>query len=95
MSYSNHVGRISAKTATAEYGYTTKNLKKVNNPGMFCYTVPMSTKTLVWIGTIVGSTIGGMIPELWGAGFLSLSSLFLSSLGAAAGIIIGFKLGND
>lgn len=28
-----------------------------------------------WIGVLVGSTIGGMIPELWGDGMLSALAL--------------------
>ena len=40
----------------------------------------------------VGSTLGGWIPSLWGAGFFSFSGLILSSLGAIAGIYIGFKM---
>jgi hypothetical protein len=33
-----------------------------------------------------------MIPNLWGAGVLSFSSIFLSAIGGAAGIIVAFKL---
>jgi uncharacterized membrane protein YeaQ/YmgE (transglycosylase-associated protein family) len=43
---------------------------------------------------IVGSTIGSFIPALWGAGTFSFSSIIFSSLGALAGIYLGFKLGN-
>jgi uncharacterized membrane protein YeaQ/YmgE (transglycosylase-associated protein family) len=52
----------------------------------------MNSRSLVWLGTIVGSTLGGLIPELWGASFLSFSSLFFSALGACIGIYIGFTL---
>jgi len=52
----------------------------------------MTPKQVIWIGTIVGSTIGGFIPDLWGAGLFSFSSILFSALGAAAGIYIGFKL---
>lgn len=40
----------------------------------------------------IGSTIGGLIPGLWGAGFLSFSSVILSAVGALAGIYIAFKM---
>lgn len=53
----------------------------------------MNTKTLVWIGMAVGSTIGSYIPSLWGSGVFSMSSIFFSAIGAIAGIYIGFKLG--
>lgn len=49
-------------------------------------------KHSIWIGMVAGSTIGGFIPSLWGAGILSFSSIFLSALGGIAGIIIAFKL---
>jgi hypothetical protein len=43
---------------------------------------------------LIGSTIGGLIPELWGADMFSYSSLWLSGVGAFAGLWLGFKLGN-
>jgi len=52
----------------------------------------MNTKSLIWIGLFVGSTIGGFIPKLWGASFFSLSSLILSVIGGFIGIWIGFKI---
>ncbi len=55
----------------------------------------MNTKSLVWIGAFVGSTIGGFIPDLWGAGLFSFSSILLSSLGAILGIYLGFKVGQN
>ena len=42
---------------------------------------------------IVGSTVGGLIPNLWGAGFLDMSSVIFTALGGFAGIWLGFKLG--
>ena len=54
----------------------------------------MNSKTLIWIGTLVGSVIGGYIPALWGAGMFSFSSIIFGSLGAILGIFIGFKLSN-
>ena len=53
----------------------------------------MSTKTSVWIGMFIGSTIGSYIPSLWGAGMFSFSGIILSGVGALAGVYIGFKLG--
>ena len=44
---------------------------------------------------IVGSTIGGMIPGLWGAGFLSFSSILLSAVGAILGIWLAFKMSRN
>jgi uncharacterized membrane protein YeaQ/YmgE (transglycosylase-associated protein family) len=40
----------------------------------------------------VGSTIGGLIPDLWGAGFISFWGIILSGVGACIGIYVGFKM---
>ena len=52
-------------------------------------------KTMVWIGMVVGSIIGGYIPSLWGDSLFSVSSLILSGVGAIIGIILGYKITND
>jgi hypothetical protein len=49
-------------------------------------------KSLVWIGLVVGSTIGSLMPLLWGAGMFSFSSVVLSAVGGIAGIYAGYKL---
>jgi predicted MFS family arabinose efflux permease len=49
-------------------------------------------RSSVWIAIFVGSTIGGMVPELWGAGLLSYSSVILSGVGAFAGLWVANKL---
>ncbi len=40
----------------------------------------------------VGSTIGGLIPNLWGAGFLSISSVIFTALGGLTGIWLAYKI---
>ncbi len=52
----------------------------------------MESKSVIWIGMIVGSTAGSLIPLLWGAGMLSFSSIILSAAGAIVGIWLGFKM---
>jgi predicted MFS family arabinose efflux permease len=47
----------------------------------------------IWLGILIGSSIGGIIPELWGAGLFSYSSVLLSSIGAFVGLWIGYKTG--
>lgn len=54
----------------------------------------MSSKSAVWIGIIVGSGVGSIIPMLWGDSVLSFSSVIFSAVGAIIGIYIGFKLSN-
>ena len=50
----------------------------------------MSTKSAVWIGLFIGSTIGSAVPLLWNGSVFAY--MLWSSLGAVAGIWIGFKL---
>jgi hypothetical protein len=52
----------------------------------------MGTKPLIWFGMIVGSTVGGAIPLLWGASFISFSSIILTAVGGIIGIYLGFRL---
>lgn len=46
----------------------------------------MSNKQLIWLGAIIGGTIGGFIPTLWGADVFSVWSIVLSTVGGLAGI---------
>lgn len=52
----------------------------------------MNSRGLIWLGLFIGSTIGGYIPSLWGASFLSFSSVILSAVGGVIGIWLGYKL---
>jgi hypothetical protein len=45
----------------------------------------MNTKSLIWLGIGVGGTIGGFIPDLWGAGAFSLWGIVMSTLGGLGG----------
>ncbi len=47
----------------------------------------------IWLGILIGSSIGGLIPELWGADMFSYASVLLSSVGALAGLWIGYGIG--
>ena len=49
---------------------------------------------MIWIGMFVGSSVGAMIPYIWGASALSFSSIILSGVGAIVGIWLGFKMSN-
>jgi hypothetical protein len=46
----------------------------------------------IWIGVLIGSTIGGFIPDLWGAGLFSYSSVLLGGIGGFAGLWLGYKM---
>jgi len=51
------------------------------------------TKKFVWIGLFVGSTLGNMLPLLWGGDAISLSGFLFAILGGIAGIWAGFRFG--
>jgi hypothetical protein len=53
------------------------------------------TKKFIWIGMFVGSTIGNMVPMLWGGDALSLTGLFFSLVGGIAGIWLGYRWGQS
>ena len=48
-------------------------------------------KARIWIGVLIGSTIGGFVPELWGADMFSYSSVLLSGIGGFIGLWIAYK----
>ncbi len=50
----------------------------------------MSSKTLIWGGMFVGSTIGGMVPYLWNGDFFATS--IWGAIGGFTGIWAGYKL---
>jgi hypothetical protein len=52
----------------------------------------MKAKTLIMIGMVVGSTIGGYVPSLWGGGAFSMASVVFGGIGGLLGIWAGFKL---
>jgi hypothetical protein len=55
----------------------------------------MSTKSLIWIGLFVGSSIGSVIPLLWNAGFFSMWSVILSGVGGIVGIWAAWKFSQN
>lgn len=52
----------------------------------------MSDKKLIWGGFFIGSTIGGMLPTIWGDDMLSISGFLLSLLGGIVGIWAGYRV---
>ena len=51
------------------------------------------TKTFIWLGLFIGSTVFGLIPMLWGDDMFSAAGFGLSFVGAILGIFGGWKLG--
>jgi len=52
----------------------------------------MQSRAFIWMGVFIGSTIGSLIPGLWGDGAFSYSSVLLGGAGAFVGLWIGFKM---
>ena len=50
------------------------------------------TKTFVWLGLIVGSTVGGFVPMLWQGDLFSLAGIGFSVLGGLIGTFVGFQI---
>jgi hypothetical protein len=50
-------------------------------------------RTRIWFAALIGSAVGGFIPTLWGADFVSYTSVLLSGIGGFAGIWVGYMLG--
>ncbi|MFA5128217.1 MAG: hypothetical protein WC457_04445 [Patescibacteria group bacterium] len=51
-------------------------------------------KRVIMLGMVVGSTIGGYLPTIFGAGIFSLYSILGTVLGGVLGIWLSFKLFN-
>ncbi|MDO8469891.1 MAG: hypothetical protein Q7S84_02625 [bacterium] len=52
----------------------------------------MGSRSLTWIGMILGSLVGGFVPLLWGGDTFSLSSIAFSGIGGLLGIYLGYRL---
>lgn len=52
----------------------------------------MNAKALIMIGLVVGSTLGGYVPALWGAGGLTLASVLFGGFGGLFGIWAAYKI---
>ena len=52
----------------------------------------MKAKSLIMTGMILGSTIGGYVPAIWGSGGLSMASVVLGGVGGVLGIWAGYRV---
>ena len=55
----------------------------------------MNTKKLCYAGMIVGSSIGGYLPVLWGGDVISFTGVTLALIGGLAGIWAGYRIGQS
>jgi hypothetical protein len=49
-------------------------------------------RSVIGACAVAGGIIGGAVPDLWGAGAFSLSSVFLSAVGGLAGVWLGARI---
>ena len=52
----------------------------------------MERKKAIWGGMMLGSTVGGFLPLLWGDSALSFSSILLTAVGGIVGIWVGLRV---
>ena len=52
----------------------------------------MEPKKLIWMGVLIGTTVGGALPLLWGNSAFSFSLVVLAAVGGILGIWGGLKL---
>jgi hypothetical protein len=51
----------------------------------------MPSRGAIWLGILVGSTLGGLVPLLWGGEMLSYSGVLLSGIGAFIGLWVAVR----
>jgi uncharacterized membrane protein YeaQ/YmgE (transglycosylase-associated protein family) len=49
-------------------------------------------KRVLWLCVLVGSTVGGFVPETWGASGLGVASLVFGAIGAIAGVWVAARV---
>ena len=69
-----------------------RSTKHYNSDACPIARISMNLKKLVWFGMLVGSTVGGYVPSLWGADMISFSGLFGSFIGGIAGVWAAWKI---
>ena len=57
-----------------------------------CDIILYMEKMIIMIGLAIGSTVGGLVPLLWGDSAFSMTSLLLSGVGGVIGIWVGYRI---
>lgn len=63
--------------------------------GRAMYTRGMSTKTLIWAGLVIGSSLGSYLPTLFGQDMFSGWAILWSAIGSILGVWAGYKIGQN
>ncbi len=58
------------------------------------YTESMDTRKAVLWGGLIGMSIGGYVPTLWGSSMFSFTAMLCSAAGAVLGFWLGYRLTN-
>ena len=53
---------------------------------------PLVDRRIIWLFVLVGSTVGGLLPEAWGASALGGASLVFSLFGGLGGLWLAVRL---
>ena len=51
----------------------------------------MSNRNLFILAALVGSTVGGFIPGVFGVGVMSLWGILWSTVGGVAGVVLAYR----
>jgi hypothetical protein len=49
-------------------------------------------RSVIGLCALVGGSIGGFVPALWGGSDMSVASLLFAALGGVAGVLLGARL---
>lgn len=49
-------------------------------------------RRVIWLCVLVGSTVGGVVPEAWGGSAFGMASIVLGVVGGITGIWLGARL---
>ena len=49
-------------------------------------------RRIIWLVVVVGTTVGGLLPEAWGASAFGGASLVFSLFGGLGGLWLGVRL---
>lgn len=49
-------------------------------------------RRVAWLFVLIGSTVGGLVPEAWGGSAFGMASLGLGLVGAVAGLWLGYRI---